>query len=312
MDKIIDHIANESKKNHTEESREKIASIIEILPMINELSGEFIVVHVPIEAIAKKDILVEIAKEICLIKQLNLDIIVVCDSNIDIHYWMREFLKIPFDNSNHDTNYLAFIFETIMRGHVGSMLAAEITKNGANAICISGKDSKLIVANQSSKLDINIEKGVHELKTSNFNVEIANINPEILTDITETSLIPIILPIATDFKQTKTLIVNSIDLSARLAQNFLAEKLIIGTAIDGITNIDGNIITAIGTKDILLNKIPEEQHGILKKSENAVSNGVKSAHIVNLTAKYSLLLEVFTKQGTGTMIYNNSDISILK
>ena len=139
--------------------------------------------------------------------------------------------------------------------------------------------------------------------------EIKKINPEILEMYTENDFIPVVSPIGIAQDGT-TLNLNADTVAGAIAGEMDAEKLIILTDVPGVLRDPEDPSTLI--QRIHVDEIPaliEEgiiSGGMIPKIEtcvDALNNGVKSAHILDGRIKHTLLLEIFTKEGIGTMIY---------
>ena len=134
-------------------------------------------------------------------------------------------------------------------------------------------------------------------------------NPEILELFTENDYIPVISPIGVADDGT-TLNLNADTVAGAIAGEMDAEKLIILTDVPGVLR-DPNDPSSLIQK-IRIEEIPQLIEdgvitgGMIPKIEtcvDAIKNGVKSAHIIDGRIKHSLLLEIFTKDGIGTMIF---------
>ena len=139
--------------------------------------------------------------------------------------------------------------------------------------------------------------------------EIKKINPEILEIYTENDFIPVISPIGIADDGT-TLNLNADTVAGAIAGEIDAEKLIILTDVPGVLRDPEDPSSLI--QRIHVDEIPsliEEgviTGGMIPKIEtcvDALNNGVNSAHILDGRLKHTLLLEIFTKEGIGTMIY---------
>jgi acetylglutamate kinase len=138
--------------------------------------------------------------------------------------------------------------------------------------------------------------------------EIESINPEVIDVLTSNDYIPIISPIGVD-ERANTLNLNADTVAGDIAGHVGAEKLIILTDVPGILKDPNDPESLI--KKVNLNGILELiDQGIVKDGMlpkvltciNAIQMGVSSAHIIDGRIKHSVLLEIFTKKGIGTMI----------
>ena len=174
---------------------------------------------------------------------------------------------------------------------------------------MSGKDNKLIEACKKIHKIKDEETGEIEEIDLGLVGEIKRINPEILEMYTENDFIPVVSPIGIAEDGT-TLNLNADTVAGAIAGEMDAEKLIILTDVPGVLRDPSDPSTLI--QRIHVDEIPalvEEgiiSGGMIPKIETcveALNNGVKSAHILDGRIKHTLLLEIFTKEGIGTMIY---------
>jgi acetylglutamate kinase len=181
--------------------------------------------------------------------------------------------------------------------------------HGGKGVGLSGKDSRLIEADKKAPhVIVNNDTGEERMVDLGLVGEIKSINPDIIDVLTQNDYVPIISPIGVDNKG-EALNLNADTVAGDIASKIDSEKLIILTDVPGIledpTDPDSLLrkikVDEIG--DLIKNGVITE--GMLPKTLTcikAIEDGVSSAHIIDGRIKHSILLEIFTKKGIGTMI----------
>jgi acetylglutamate kinase len=183
-----------------------------------------------------------------------------------------------------------------------------INMYGAKGVGLNGIDSNLIVAHKKKNQKIVVD-GNEEDVDIGWVGETETINPRLLKIMIENNYIPVISPIAVD-KNGHSLNINADTVAGDIAAALNAKKLIMMTDISGIlrdVKDKSSRISKIKVDDIdrLINDeiitggmIPK-----IRGAEVAVRSGVEGVHIIDGSMPHSLLLELFTDTGIGTMIY---------
>ena len=135
--------------------------------------------------------------------------------------------------------------------------------------------------------------------------DVVGVHPKVLYDLLAARYMPIVSPLATD-EDGVILNINADTIAAELARQMKVEKLILLTNIDGVSDANGNLIstlTVTETRYLIASQVVKE--GMLVKLQNAlmaIESGVKRVNIINGLSPHSLLVEVLTKKGLGTMV----------
>ena len=132
------------------------------------------------------------------------------------------------------------------------------------------------------------------------------INDDVLKWLLDSDFIPVLSPIGYDCKSFKTYNINADTMAGSVASSVLSERLILLTDVKGVLDKSGNLLTQISVKDVqkLINNgtitggmIPK-----VKTCVEAVKSGVKASVILDGRLPHSILLEIFTEHGVGTLI----------
>jgi len=198
------------------------------------------------------------------------------------------------------------IARMVLVGSVNERIVSLIGKHGGKGLGLSGNDGTLIVAKKKQKRTVGIEGEEKEVDLG-WVGEIEAINAEIINITTDKGYIPVISPIAVD-NAGNSLNVNADSVAGEIAYAIKAKKLIVLTDVPGVLRNPADPATLISRatpaeiKELIAKNVIGE--GMIPKVEaslRAASGGV-TAHIIDGREPHSILLELFTDSGIGTMI----------
>ena len=209
-------------------------------------------------------------------------------------YLERLNIKSEFKDGLRVTDKEAMeVVEMVLSGNVNKEITALLNKNGARAIGISGKDAGLLQARV-------LDGGKY-----GFVGEIKRVNTHVLNGLLDNGLIPVVAPVATD-EEANSYNINADLCASGVASALNAERVIFLTDTQGILDKDKKLISKLNEAQIVaLKKDGTITGGMIPKVDAAldcVKNGVANAHILDGRVPHSLLLELFTDDGIGTMI----------
>lgn len=278
----------------------KAKILVEALPYINKFQHTITVIKYGGSAIADENLKKNVIEDISFLKMVGLKVVVVHGGGKKINQALeKNNIKINFNNGLRVTDKESIeIVESVLSGIINKSLVSDFNKLNVNAVGISGKDANVLIAEKLIKNNIDL----------GFVGEIKNVNTDLILTLLDNGFLPVISPISTD-EQGQSFNVNADMAAVEIAKALNASKLVFMTDIDGIlTNFEDktslisqlNIKTAqtlIENKSVSGGMIPK-----LESCINAVNNGVKAVHIINGKILHSLLLEIYTKEGIGTII----------
>jgi acetylglutamate kinase len=204
------------------------------------------------------------------------------------------------------------IARMVLVGNINTEIVALIGKHGAKGIGLSGKDGKLLIAKKKPFQKVIIENVEHEVDLG-WVGDTEIINPEILNILIREGYIPVIAPLAMDING-KALNINADTVAGDIAAALKAKKLILMTDVPGLLkdiNDRSSRISGIAIEDI--EELIESgliAGGMIPKMRSAacsVTSGVEKIHIIDGSVSHSILLELFTDTGIGTMVYKKED-----
>ena len=283
-----------------------IEVLIEALPYIKKFHDQKILIKYGGHAMVDDDAKSSTARDTVLLKYVGMKPLIVHGGGPEISRSMNKLGKeSKFIKGLRVTDEETMeIIEMVLVGKISTEIVSELIKHDGDAISLSGKDSSLIFAHkkEASKID-------EELVDLGLVGEVDCINTDLLEMFLDNDYIPVISPvgIATD---GTSLNLNADTAAGEVASAIDAEKLIILTDVPGVLRDPSDPTSLI--QKIRISEVSDliEQGiitgGMIPKIETcvkAIENGVKSCHIIDGRKEHSILYEIFTTNGIGTMIY---------
>ena len=277
---------------------QRVSILSEALPYIQSFKGRKIVIKFGGSIMEDEKLKKAFFRDIALLSSVGVCPVVIHGGGPEINSWLNKLEISPkFENGLRVTDHKTMdIVEMVLMGRVNKQIVRGINYTGSLAVGISGLDGNLI---QSRELG----DGSHGLVG-----EVSKINPELLDPLISKGYIPVISSIGSTVKGISHNI-NADFVAGEIAASINAEKLILLTDTPGILKKRDNknsLVKQINLKEareLIQKEIVTE--GMLPKTEcciRALAQGVKAAHIIDGRIEHSLLLEVFTNSGIGTMI----------
>lgn len=285
-------------------NHEKADILIEALPFIKKYSGKTVVIKYGGSAMADEEIKNEFIKDVVLMKYVGINPVIIHGGGPEINSMLEKVgKKTQFVEGNRVSDKETVeIAEMVLSAKLNKGITADINNHGGKAVGLSGKDGDLILAKKKY-----IEKD-NETIDIGYVGEVVKINPELINILIENDYIPVISSIGTD-KDGNTYNINADYVAGEIAGVLEAFRLMFLTDVDGILRDSENKQTLIPeiTKDEVLELIRDKtiSGGMLPKVNtclNAIDRGVKNVIILNGKVKHSIILELFTSEGFGTMI----------
>jgi acetylglutamate kinase len=290
-------------------ARDKASILIEALPYIQKFAGKTLVIKYGGNAMVDRELEESFARDIVLLKHIGINPIIVHGGGPQIGDLLKKIGKeSKFVAGMRVTDSETMdVVEMVLGGLVNKDIVNLINSQGGQAIGLTGKDGKLILAKKLKvKQNDPITKASEIIDIGQVG-EVEKINTQVLDMLIHSDFIPVIAPIGVD-KKGHALNINADLVAGKVAEVLKAEKLILLTNINGIQDKKGNVLTGITTKKVnALIKNGTIYGGMLPKIQcaiEAVNNGVQSAHIIDGRVLHAVLLEIFTDEGVGTLISN--------
>jgi acetylglutamate kinase len=198
------------------------------------------------------------------------------------------------------------VVEMVLGGLVNKEIVNLLNQHGGKAVGLTGKDGGLI---RARKMVLRRAPGDESMPSEIVDIgqvgEVQGIDPKIVALLDGAEFIPVIAPIGVG-EAGETYNINADVVAGKLAITLGAEKLILLTNTAGVLDKQGKLLTGLSVKDVQALIADGTIHGGMLPKVNyaldAVSSGVKFAHIIDGRVAHAVLLELFTDQGVGTLI----------
>jgi len=293
---------------------EKANVLIEALPYIRRFHGKTIVIKYGGNAMINEELKKAVMNDVILMKLVGMNPVLVHGGGPEITQLLKRLdIKSSFVNGLRVTDAATMeVVEMVLVGKVNKEIVAQLNQLGGTAVGLSGKDGQMILARK--KYAVTSDHNGNEVEADIGAVgEVEKINTGIIeTIMTTNGYIPVIAPIGAGV-DGETYNINADYVAGEIAAALGAEKLILLTDVEGIfqdINDKSSIISILKTDEVdeLIKKgiiaggmIPKVQCCV-----KALEAGVKRTHIIDGRIPHSILLEIFTDEGIGTMVESAS------
>ena len=285
-------------KPFMDEDSMRVSVLSEALPYIQRFENKRIVIKYGGSAMVDKTLQNAVLRDIALLSSVGVQIVVVHGGGPEINQWLKKLgIKPVFlDGLRITDNETMDVVEMVLVGRVNKQIVSGINKQGSLAVGLCGIDGGLIEART-------LGGGTHGLVG-----EVSKINTKILTPLLCEGYVPVISSVANSH-DGRSHNINADTVAGELAAALGAEKLILLTDTPGILRNENDPSSLI--EKIRLSEARELiDKGIVKAGMKpkveccirSLAQGVNAAHIIDGRTPHSLLLEVFTDAGIGTMV----------
>ncbi|MCH9012144.1 MAG: acetylglutamate kinase [Proteobacteria bacterium] len=282
-------------------------TITEALPFMRRYAGRAFVIKYGGHAMGDPELARLFASDIVLLKQVGIHPVVVHGGGPQIGRMLdRLKIKSEFVDGLRVTDAETVeIVEMVLSGTINKRIVSAINAAGGAAIGVSGKDGDLIQASKLRRTSRDEKSNVEKILDLGFVGEPRQINPRILTALEQSGLIPVIAPIGVG-AGGETYNINADTVAGAIAGALGASRLLLLTDVIGVLDKAGELIS-----DLTVERIRELRAdgtitgGMIPKLETctkAVEDGVDAAVILDGRVPHSMLLEIFTDRGIGTLI----------
>jgi len=272
-------------------------TLLEALPYIKKYANEVFVIKYGGSAQTSPELKDKFAQDIILLYLVGIKPVIVHGGGKKINELLDKLeIKSEFvDGMRVTSEQVMEVVEMVLGGNINSEITTLLNVHGAKALGMSGKDANFITA--KPKAD-----GKYGLVG-----EITNIDADVITNLLKDKFIPVIAPIASANEVGHPGFNINADLAAsRVAAAIGAKKVIFMTDITGVLDKEKNLLDTLTEDEIEAYKKDETiTGGMIPKVDaclEAIHGGVEKAHIIDGRVEHSLLLEILTSEGVGTVI----------
>ncbi|MGY0837358.1 acetylglutamate kinase [Aerococcus urinaeequi] len=276
---------------------EKANILIDSLAYIKDFYQKIIVIKYGGHAMVSEEIRQRVISDIAWLSYVGMKPIIVHGGGPEINRMLElQAVEPQFMNGLRVTSHdVMRTVEMVLTGLISPNLTTMLNEEGIAAISISGKDNKVMEA-------------VKKDEALGLVGEVTKVNTAYLHQMLADNILPVISPIAYG-PQGESLNINSDEAAAAIASALKAEKMIYLTDINGIYEDPADptsLYSEMSAKEIQI-AIENEviTGGMIPKVKNclsAIQSGVHSCQIIDGTIPHAIILELFTKNGLGTMI----------
>ena len=282
----------------------KAQTLVEALPWLERFRGALIVVKYGGNAMVDDTLKAAFAQDIVFLRYAGLRPVVVHGGGPQIATMLdRVGLVTEFKAGLRVTTpEVMEVVRMVLTGQVGRELVGLLNQHGPLAVGLSGEDAGLFGARKRVAIidGLPVDLGLVG--------DVESVNPSAVMDILDAGRIPVVSTVAPDLDvDGQVLNVNADSAASALAVALKAEKLVVLTDVEGVYDNwpDKDSLLSRLTVSAAADLMTRVSEGMVPKLEacvRAVTQGVPQAHVIDGRQPHSLLLEVFTSEGIGTMI----------
>jgi len=289
-------------------SLKKVRTLAEALPYIQRFRGKTIVLKYGGAAMLNDELKKAVIEDVLLLQLVGIKIVVIHGGGPEINDMLRKLNISPqfVQGLRVTDNETMEVVEMVLAGKVNKDIVGLMNQAGGQAVGLSGKDAGLLQAEKEYAR--RIDKNGRQIKDDIGSVgRVVEVRADILHYLLNGGYIPVISPIAVG-AGGESYNVNADLAAAKVAAALKAEKLLLLTDVPGLLRDckdEGSLISRLH-----INEIPDLirdeiiSGGMIPKVRcctDAINEGVKAAHILDGRVPHCMLLEIFTKEGVGTM-----------
>lgn len=280
----------------------KARTLLEALPFMQEHAGKVIVIKYGGAAMDKTGLAASFAQDVALLQSVGILPVIVHGGGPAVTQLSERLgIETRFVDGLRVTDAETLDVATmVLAGKLNTDVVASLVSGGVSAVGISGVDGRLLMARKQEGPDLG------------FVGEVVHVHVEVLEALTAKRFVPVVASIAIDeFGQAYN--VNADVVAAELAIALGAEKLVYVNDVPGVIGPSGELLSELSAQQCLdllaLDSVVEG--GMIPKLESAArasKAGVPRIHLVDGRVEHSVVLELFTPEGVGTMITSDQEV----
>ncbi len=289
----------------------KLDLLREALPYIQKFKGKTFVVKFSGKVTENKENLASLTEELALLHQVGIKICVIHGGGKQLSELAQKLgvAQTVIEGRRVTDDDTLEIAKMIFAGKINTEILAALRRRGTDAVGLSGIDGNIVQAEKRPPKEmLNRETGAKETIDFGNVGDILEINTDLLKLLLDANYLPVVSSLGAD-KDGSIFNINADTIASEIAAQLKAEKLILMSDVNGIY-LDANDektklsrLSASEAEEMISSG--KASGGMIPKLQSLISileRGVKSAHIIGGNVKNALLSEVFTDEGTGTML----------
>jgi acetylglutamate kinase len=291
---------------------EQAGILTEALPYMRRYAGHTFVIKYGGHAMGDDSLAAQFAHDVVLLKQVGINPVVVHGGGPQIGAMLERLkIKSEFVDGLRVTDAATVeIVEMVLSGQINKQIVASISAAGGRAVGLSGKDGGLIRVRKLSRTTRDPDSNIEKVVDLGFVGDPERVDPYVLEALRDSDVIPVIAPLGYD-AAGNTFNINADTVAGALAGALGATRMLLLTDVEGVLDKSGKLIGELTVNEA--HRYREDgtiSGGMIPKVEtclHAVEQGAGAAVIIDGRVPHSILLEIFTEHGSGTIIRGGAE-----
>lgn len=272
--------------------------LTQALPYIKQYAGKTVVIKYGGNAMISEELKSAVMEDIVLLSTVGIHVVLVHGGGPEINAMLKKIGKESrfVGGLRYTDRETMDVVEMVLAGKVNKSLVQQLEQHGGRAIGLCGLDGGMIKAVKHRETDLG------------YVGDITHVNVTLIRNSLENGTIPVVATIAAGEDDGETYNINADIAASRIAAALCAEKLVLMTDVRGLLrdkDDDGSLISVVQVSEVPhLKNQGIISGGMIPKIDccvEAVRRGVKRTHIIDGRIPHSILIEMLTDEGIGTM-----------
>lgn len=283
----------------------------EALPYIQRFQGKTFVVKFSGKVTENHDNLASLAEELALLHEVGIRVCVVHGGGKQLTELADKLgvVQTVIGGRRVTDDETLELAKMVFGGKINTEILAQLRRRGIHAVGLSGIDGGVVTATKRPPKNV-LDKMTGETSTIDFGHvgDVVSVDASLIHTLLDSSYLPVVSSLSAD-DEGRIFNINADTIAAEIAVHLKAEKLILLSDVNGIYLDSSDESTKLSQLTVAdaqqLIDSGRATGGMIPKLENLISvlkRGVGSAHVISGTVRNAVLAEVFTDEGTGTML----------
>ena len=291
----------------TADTAEQMEILAGALPFLKRYDDHIVVVKYGGHAMGEEATALRFGRDIALLEQVGVTPVVVHGGGPQINAMLKRLnVQSTFVQGLRVTDQAMLdVVEMVLAGPVNKQVAEAITRAGAMAVGVSGKDGGLIRARKVTRTVRDPDSDIEQVLDLGFVGEPEAVDTRLLKLLIGADIVPVVAPVGAD-GEGQTYNINADTVAGAIAGALGAERLLMLTDVAGVKGPDGALIAEMSVSEVRAGIAAGWiSAGMIPKVETciyAIEKGVKGAVILDGRVPHAVLRELLTDGGAGTLI----------